>query len=207
MRTVELKLKQASAVLGVVPKDLQNLVQFKVIRPLRRNGVYWFDRNLLLQAKAAFYLKKSLGSSTDLLGKFIAALSGYLNRSSLKNLTDVSLSSRPVVDGDAIEIKIPLRSLARELEKALAKTLIPDALRKGRARPGWKEDFLNVMHEVAVQMGDISEEEVIRTIEEYRAEVKQKKLQALRRLGKAKPASSANLPEVSLIVPSKRKTA
>jgi hypothetical protein len=32
MQSVELKLKQASAVLGVAPKDLQNLVQFKVLR-------------------------------------------------------------------------------------------------------------------------------------------------------------------------------
>jgi hypothetical protein len=37
MQSVELKLKQASAVLGVAPKDLQNLVQFKVLRPPRRD--------------------------------------------------------------------------------------------------------------------------------------------------------------------------
>jgi len=30
MQIVELKLKQGSAVLGVEPKDLQNLVQFKM---------------------------------------------------------------------------------------------------------------------------------------------------------------------------------
>ena len=38
MKTVELKLKQASAVLGVDPKELQNLVQFKVLRPSRRDN-------------------------------------------------------------------------------------------------------------------------------------------------------------------------
>ena len=37
------KLKQASAVLGVPPKDLQNLVQLGVIRPARRKSVCWFD--------------------------------------------------------------------------------------------------------------------------------------------------------------------
>ena len=37
---MELKLKQASAVLGVAPKDLQNLVQFKVLRPIRRDSFY-----------------------------------------------------------------------------------------------------------------------------------------------------------------------
>ena len=48
--TVELKLKQASAVLGVSAKELQNLVQLKVIRPPRRDNFHWFDRRLLLEA-------------------------------------------------------------------------------------------------------------------------------------------------------------
>jgi hypothetical protein len=60
MPFVELKLKQASAVLGVDPKDLQNLVQMKVLRPPRRKNFYWFDSRLLLEAKLAFYLKESL---------------------------------------------------------------------------------------------------------------------------------------------------
>jgi hypothetical protein len=86
MEAIKLKLKQASIVLGVTPKDLQNLVQFKVIRPARREGVCWFDRTILLQAKVAFYLKKSLGSSSDLLGRFTQVLAGYLDQSGSKNL-------------------------------------------------------------------------------------------------------------------------
>src|SRR5581483_23783 len=66
---VELKLKQASAVLGVDAKDLQNLVQFKVLRPRRKDSVYWFDDRLLLTAKVAFYLKASLGTSSELLAR------------------------------------------------------------------------------------------------------------------------------------------
>ncbi len=67
MQDVDLKLKQASAVLGVTAKDLQNLVQLKIINPPRRNSTYRFDRKLLLEAKVAFYLKQSLGSSSDVL--------------------------------------------------------------------------------------------------------------------------------------------
>ncbi|MGH2668775.1 MAG: hypothetical protein ACRDH5_06615, partial [bacterium] len=78
MQQVELKLKQASAVLGVDPKDLQNLVQFNVLHPARRDSFYWFDRRLLLQAKVAFYLKESLGTSTELLARFTQALSSNL---------------------------------------------------------------------------------------------------------------------------------
>jgi hypothetical protein len=60
MEAVQLKLKQASAVLGVAPKDLQNLVQLGVVRPRRRADVFWFDANILLQAKIALYVKASL---------------------------------------------------------------------------------------------------------------------------------------------------
>src|SRR6266446_7988574 len=75
MQSVELKLKQASAVLGVPPKELQNLVQFGVLRPKRRARVCFFDANLLLQAKVAGYLKESLGTSTQYLVLFTKALS------------------------------------------------------------------------------------------------------------------------------------
>jgi hypothetical protein len=34
-----------------------NLVQSKVLRPIRRDAFYWFDKRLLLEAKIAFYLK------------------------------------------------------------------------------------------------------------------------------------------------------
>ena len=74
MKAIELKLKQASAVLGVSPKDLQNLVQFKVLRPTRRDSFYWFDKRLLLEAKVALYLKESLGTSTEVLALFTRAL-------------------------------------------------------------------------------------------------------------------------------------
>ena len=40
MPVIALKLKQASAVLRVPPKDLQNLAQFKVIRPRRKAGLW-----------------------------------------------------------------------------------------------------------------------------------------------------------------------
>ena len=39
MREIELKSKQASAVLSVAPKDLQNLVQFGLVKPRLRRQV------------------------------------------------------------------------------------------------------------------------------------------------------------------------
>jgi hypothetical protein len=85
VEAIELKLKQASAVLGVAPKDLQNLVQFKVLRPIRRDSFYWFDNRLLLEAKVALYLKESLGTSTEVLVLFTRALSNLKCQGAARN--------------------------------------------------------------------------------------------------------------------------
>ncbi len=57
------------------PKELQNLVQFGVVKPKRAGGTYYFDPGTLLVAKVAFYLKDSLGTRTSVLSKLIDAFS------------------------------------------------------------------------------------------------------------------------------------
>src|SRR5271163_4542946 len=70
-----LKLKQASAVLQIQPKELQNLVQFGVVKPRRLEGTYFFDANTLMVAKVAFDVKESLGTRTSVLSKLMEAYS------------------------------------------------------------------------------------------------------------------------------------
>jgi hypothetical protein len=70
MQTIQLKLREASAVLGVAPKNLQNLVQYGVLQPQRKDRFFVFDAGLLLEAKVTFYLKESLGTSVPLLARF-----------------------------------------------------------------------------------------------------------------------------------------
>jgi len=188
MQTVTLKLKQASIVLGVSPKDLQNLVQLGVIRPVRRDRVCWFDTNLLLKAKVAFYLKESLGSSSDLLARFTEALSQNLDKADTGILGDICLRSRPFNGTDAVEIKIPVRSLARELEEQIPLASAYKDLPKGRKRSGWKKDFLRSVRKAAADLGDISEEEILKTVRESR-------------LGRKKQ------PEITVVARSKKKTA
>jgi hypothetical protein len=223
MQNVRLKLKQASAVLGVSPKDLQNLVQFGVLRPAQRNRVCWFDTGLLLQAKVAFYLKDSLGSSSDLLARFTTVLSKNLASGKLSELQDVSLRSRPASGKDAVEIRIPLRSLAMELEKQLPRASVSQDLPRGRKRAGWKKDFLRSLEAAAAEMGAVSEEEIIKTVRETREMLARGEqptvgiLQALqmslrevresvsapRRLSSARK----KLPEITLVASTKTKTA
>jgi hypothetical protein len=175
MQILKLKLKQASAILGVSPKELQNLVQLRVLRPSLRNQVYWFDFSLLLQAKVAFYLKESLGSSSDRLARFTRTLAINLKNNQLDDLQDVSLRSRPVTGKDPVEIKIPLRSLALELKKALPRAAACRDLPRGRKRPGWKKDFLRSLQAAAVQMGDVSDDEILKTVRETRGTLARRK--------------------------------
>jgi hypothetical protein len=188
MQTLTLKLKQASAVLGVPPKDLQNLVQLGVIRPTRRNSVCWFDTNLLLEAKVAFYLKETLGSSSDLLARFTEAFSKNLGKAKMGDLGDICLRSRPLSGTNAVEIKIPVRFLARELEDQIPLASAYKDLPKGRKRAGWKKDFLRSVQKAAADLGDISEEEILKTVRDYRS-------------GRKK------LPEITVVARSKKKTA
>src|SRR5580704_15840379 len=188
MEAVRLKLKQGSAVLGVPPKDLQNLVQLGVIRPARRNGVCWFDTNLLLNAKVAFCLKESLGSSSDLLALFTDAFSRNLERASASGLDDIRLRSRPLDGTGAVEIKIPVRSLARELGEQIPLVSAYRDLPKGRKKPGWKRDFLRSIHQAATALGDLSEEKILKVVRESRS-------------GRKK------LPEITVVAHTKKKTA
>jgi hypothetical protein len=224
MQNVRLKLKQASAVLGVSPKDLQNLVQFGVLRPAQRNRVCWFDTGLLLQAKVAFYLKDSLGSSSDLLARFTTALSQNLSSNKLSELKDVSLLSLPASGKDAVEIRIPLRSLAMELEKQLPRASVNRDLPRGRKRAGWKKDFLRSLETTAAEMGDVSEEEILKTVRETRAMLARRKRPPARDMltqpkqpikqssdevsGPRKPGSTRKeLPEITIVARTKTKTA
>lgn len=188
MQSVTLKLKQASVVLGVPPKDLQNLVQLGVICPVRRNSVFWFDQNLLLQAKVAFYLKKSLGSSSDVLTRFTEALSQDLGNIETNGLRDICLRSRPEDGADAVEIKIPLRSLARELQAQMPLASACKDLPRGRKRAGWKKEFLRSIQKAAGDLGYISEERILKAVRENRS-------------GRKK------LPEITLVARTKKKTA
>ena len=188
MQTVTFKLKQASVVLRVPPKDLQNLVQLGVIRPKRRNSVCWFDTNLLLEAKVAFYLKETLGTSSDLLARFTEAFSKNLGKAKIGDLGDICLRSRPLNSTGAVEIKIPVRSLARELEDQIPRASVYKDLPKGRKRAGWKKDFLRSVQKAAADLGVTSEEEILKTVREFRS-------------GRKK------LPEITVVARSKKKTA
>jgi hypothetical protein len=172
MQTIRLKLREASAVLGVAPKDLQNLVQFGVIQPQRKDRFFVFDAALLLEAKVAFYLKESLGTSVPLLARFIREIFKDALQSKSGTFSNVSILSRPAKGKEAVRIEIPLQALAKELEAQLPG---PDSLRQGtggRATKAWKEEITRTFTEAAGDLKGVTEREILDEIKLYRAQRK-----------------------------------
>ena len=172
MQTVELKLKQASAVLGVSPKDLQNLVQLNVLKPSRRDSYYWFNTRRLLEAKVAFYLKESLGASTDILARFAEVLSSSISDEDWTKLRYLRLTSRPARGREAVEVRIPLRDLAKELNEQLPRAQLYRDLPRGRKRPGWKRELVRNLEAAADDLAGVTPDQARSAIRGYRAEKK-----------------------------------
>jgi hypothetical protein len=168
MQSLELKLKQASAVLGVPPKELQNLVQFGVLRPRRRARVCFFDANVLLQAKVAGYLKESLGTSTQYLVLFTKALSQF-SGSEVSRRSILTLCARSAPGKTPLEVRIPIRKIIKELEQRLPLANIYRDIPRGRKRKGWKEEFLRTLKDAASEVGDLSEKQIIESVRSYRS--------------------------------------
>lgn len=169
MAGTELKLKQASAVLGVPPKALQNFVQARVLKPRRRGNVYYFDRNTLLQARVVLYLKASLGASTRYLTKFAEAVSELPGFES--GTPDVvCLKSGVWKNEPPVKILIPLGELANEIKERLPFATAAKDLPRGRKRPGWKREFRAALVEAARDLDGVSEEQILETVKAYRKE-------------------------------------
>jgi hypothetical protein len=165
-----LKLKQASAVLKVEPKELQNLVQFGVVRPRRVDGTYLFDKETLLTAKVAFRLKESLGTRGNVLVKLIDVFRASEKGLRIKNPEYVVFTCRFSEEEEPIKLGVPFRSLGEQIELGLSRAGLYRDMPRGRKRAGWKKEFLDSLSEAAKDIGEISEEEIQRTIRSYREE-------------------------------------
>jgi hypothetical protein len=164
----ELKLKQASAVLGVRPKDLQNFVQSGVLRPRRVGAVYYFDRKALVSAKVALYLKDSLGASTRYLTVFTRAVSkvpGFATGEA--EAVRVQSGAR---DEQPVSILIPLRVLVAELDERLPLAEQAKDLPRGRKRACWKEELRAALQQGATDLEGVSQTDIAKTIKSYRRE-------------------------------------
>lgn len=165
-----LKLKQASAVLEIQPKELQNLVQFGIVKPRREQGTYLFDASTLLAAKVAFCLKESLGTRTSVLSKLMDAFSASEKELKLENPKYVVFECRLAAEDNPIKLGVPFRALGEQIAERLSRADLYRDLPRGRKRRGWKKEFLESLTEAAKDIGEVSEEEILRTVRTYRRE-------------------------------------
>jgi len=170
MGSQRLKLKQASAVLQVQPKELQNLVQFGVVKPQRRAGAYFFDMKILLAAKVALYLKESLGTRTSVLSKLMNVFSESEEKLRAENPNYVVFNCRLTAEEEPIKLGVPFRALEEQVTERMNRADLYKDLPRGRKRRGWKKEFLESLSEAAKDIGEISEEEIMRTVRTYRKE-------------------------------------
>ena len=169
---VQLKLKEASFVLGVSTKDLQHLVQFGVLRPRRQDRFFVFDSPMLLQAKVAFYLKESLGTSVPLLARFTKEIFKEMPMSKRGQACNISILSRPLRGKNPVRIEVPLQALAAELESQMPVTDSSRNRSQTNERSRWKDEITRTFTEAADDLKGITEREILDEIKRYRAERK-----------------------------------
>jgi hypothetical protein len=169
---IKLKLKEASFVLGVSPKDLQNLVQFGVLQPRRQDRFFVFDSATLLQAKVAFYLKESLGTSVPLLARFTKEIFKDMPVSKRGQARNISILSRPLRGKRPVRIEVPVQALAAELEAQIPATEAPRNRAKTNERNRWKDEITRTFMEAADDLKGVTEQEILNEIKRYRAERK-----------------------------------
>jgi hypothetical protein len=170
MQKQGLKLKQASAVLQMHPKELQNLVRFGVVKPKRSEGTYVFDTNALLVAKVAFCLKESLGTGTSLPSKLMEVFLASEKEFTSENPKYIVFKCRLSDEENPIKVGVPFRALGEQLQEQMTRADLYRDLPRGRKRRGWKKEFLESLTEAAKDIGEVSDEEVLRTVRAYRKE-------------------------------------
>ena len=149
----DLKLKQASAVLGVPPKEMQNFVQSGGLRPRRVGALYYSDRKALVSAKVALYLKDSLGASTRYRRRFTGASRGcQASRPRGRGSTRAVRSSRD----QPVSILISLRGPVAELDERLPVADQAKDLPRGRKRAGWKKELRAALQQGATNLEGVS---------------------------------------------------
>lgn len=165
-----LKLKQASAVLDIDPKELQNLVQFGVVKARRERQTLLFDTSVLLTAKMAFTLKEDLRIPTPVLSELMDAFCQFKEGSRRKSTAYVVFCFYMSGDDSPVKLSLPLRAFEEQIEERMKLVDLFRDLPRGRKRRGWKKEFLESLSEAAEDLGDISEEEIVRTVSSRRRE-------------------------------------
>jgi hypothetical protein len=77
---------------------------------------------------------------------------------------------RLTAEEEPIKLGVPFRALGEQIEERKSRTDLYRDLPRGKKRRGWKKKFLESLTEAAKDIGDVSAEEILRTVRSYRKE-------------------------------------
>ena len=139
-----------------------------------RRGLYFFDMLCLYQAQVAGHLKFALGTPANKLTEFVDAFSEFLKKDENEVPDVLVFRSSSKYWTRPVEVRLPFRQLRERLEERLQRVDVYRDLPRGRKRPNWKAEFLATLKEASQDIGDVSPQDVQRTIREYRTSKKEK---------------------------------
>jgi hypothetical protein len=87
-----------------------------------------------------------------------------------ENPTYVIFRCRLSSEEEPIKLGVPFRAFEQQIEERMTLADLYRDLPRGRKRRGWKKEFLESLAEAAKEIGEISEEEILRTVRSYRRE-------------------------------------
>src|SRR5579863_6653866 len=82
---------------------------------------------------------------------------------------NVSLRSRPAKGREPIEVRIPVRDLANELNEQLPMAAVYQDLPRGRKRSGWKRELTRTLEAAAKDLSGVTESQIADAIRGFRA--------------------------------------
>jgi hypothetical protein len=82
----------------------------------------------------------------------------------------VVFNCRLTAEVKPIKLGVPFRALEEQVEQRINRADLYRDLPRGRKRQGWKTEFLESLSEAAKDIGEISDEEILRTVRTYRRE-------------------------------------
>ena len=120
--------------------------------------------------KVAFRLKESLGTRANILTRLIEVFRASEKGFRRKNPAYIVFTCRTSPEEEPIKLGVPFRSFDAEIDEGLNRAGLYKDMPRGRKRAGWKKEFLATISEAAKDLGELSDEEIQRTIRNYREE-------------------------------------
>jgi hypothetical protein len=76
----------------------------------------------------------------------------------------IIFSCRLAEEEEPIKLGVPFRTFGEQIEERMGRADLYKDMPRGRKRRGWKKEFLESLTEAAKDIGEVSEEEILRTV-------------------------------------------